>query len=330
MTSKGSILVGTIGQGVMRSDDDGESWVRSSVNQGMHSDCITKVLASDQRRPRVVFAGTDLGLYRSDDAGEHWQLEQTPMDGQMVWALAIDPVDPDVVFAGTGTPNTPGVFRSGDGGKAWERCDVDIAETCPNVGIPRVTGIAIDPSDHMSVWAGLEVDGLRHSADGGQTWRRAAPDIPNADVHNVLVAGDSPKTVFTVVNNDVWTSVDNGDSWRPVGARDAFPWSYPRGIASRPDDPNVVFVTIGDATPGRIGTVMRSSDAGNTWESLPLPHQPNSAMWTVSVSPAAPDLVLAASRYGYLYRSDDGGDSWTKLWREFGEVSSLLWLPSDA
>ena len=137
----------------------------------------------------------------------------------------------------------------------------------------------------MSVWAGLEVDGLRHSADGGCTWQRAAAAIPNSDVHNVLVAGDSPKTVFTVVNNDVWTSVDNGDSWRPVGARDAFPWSYPRGIAARPDDPNVVFVTIGDATPGRIGTVMRTSDAGNTWESLPLPHQPNSAMWTVSVSP---------------------------------------------
>ena len=31
--------------------------------------------------------------------------------------------------------------------------------------------------------------------------------------------------------------------------------------------------------------------------------------------------------YGYLYRSDDGGDSWRKLWREFSEVSSVLWIP---
>ena len=39
-----------------------------------------------------------------------------------------------------------------------------------------------------------------------------------------------------------------------------------------------------------------------------------------------PDMVFAASRYGYLYRSDDGGDTWRKLWREFGEVSSILWV----
>jgi photosystem II stability/assembly factor-like uncharacterized protein len=71
---------------------------------------------------------------------------------------------------------------------------------------------------------------------------------------------------------------------------------------------------------------MRSRDAGATWESAALPVPPNSAVWTVSVATAAPDTVLAASRYGYLYRSDDGGGAWRKLWREFGEVSSILWV----
>jgi photosystem II stability/assembly factor-like uncharacterized protein len=74
---------------------------------------------------------------------------------------------------------------------------------------------------------------------------------------------------------------------------------------------------------------MRSTDAGATWQSLGLPVQPNSAMWTVSIPASAPDTVFAASRYGYLYRSDDGGDSWRKLWREFGEVSSILWVPRE-
>jgi hypothetical protein len=37
--------------------------------------------------------------------------------------------------------------------------------------------------------------------------------------------------------------------------------------------------------------------------------------------------MFAASRYGYLYRSEDGGDTWARLWREFSEASSLAWLP---
>ena len=45
MEKQGTILVGTIGQGVMMSADDGESWTRASVRQGMHSDCIVKALA---------------------------------------------------------------------------------------------------------------------------------------------------------------------------------------------------------------------------------------------------------------------------------------------
>ena len=71
---------------------------------------------------------------------------------------------------------------------------------------------------------------------------------------------------------------------------------------------------------------MRSRDAGATWESLQLPVQPNSAMWAIANPPPSRTLMFAATRYGYLYRSDDGGDSWRKLWREFSEVSSVLWV----
>jgi len=327
MTKKGSILVGTIGQGVMTSADDGATWTRASVRQGMHSDCIVRALLSDSRQPEVVFAGTDMGLYRSDDGGAAWRLLETPMKGSMVWSMAIDPIDPHVMFAGTGTPSRPGIYRSTDAGKSWERRPMEIAEDCPNVGIPRPTGIAVDPTDDRNVWVGLEVDGVRHSADGGDTWTKVNGQIPNQDVHNVLVVAGPPKAVFTVVNDDVWRSTDDGKTWQAARAREVFPWHYPRGIAVKPSDPRTVFVTLGDSTPGRIGTVMRSKDAGATWESLGFPVQPNSAIWTVSIPASAPDTVFAASRYGYLYRSDDGGDSWRKLWREFGEVSSVLWIP---
>ena len=74
MANKGSVLVGTIGQGVMMSADDGGSWTRASVRQGMHSDSIVKALLADPWHPGVVYAGTDMGLYRSDDSGAKWRL----------------------------------------------------------------------------------------------------------------------------------------------------------------------------------------------------------------------------------------------------------------
>jgi photosystem II stability/assembly factor-like uncharacterized protein len=327
MPKTGTILVGTIGQGVMMSADDGESWTRASVRHGMHSDCIVKTLLSDPRQPEVVYAGTDMGLYRSDNGGGRWRLLDTPMSGSMVWSMGIDPVDPSVMFAGTGTPSKPGIYRSRDASKSWQQLSVEISAECENVGTPRPTGIAIDPTDHRHVWLGLEVDGVRHSPDGGETWAKVNGQIPNPDVHSVLVVAGPPKTVFTVVNDDVWRSTDDGTTWQPARAREVFPWHYPRGIAVKPNDAKTVFLTLGDSTPGRVGTVMRSRDAGATWQNLQLPVQPNSAVWTVSIPASAPDTVFAASRYGYLYRSDDGGESWRKLWREFGEVSSILWVP---
>jgi photosystem II stability/assembly factor-like uncharacterized protein len=327
MANKGNILVGTVGQGVMVSVDDGESWTRASVRQGMHSDCIVRALREDSRRPEVVYAGTDLGLYRSGDAGATWRLLDTPMNGSVVWSVAVDPTNPMVVFAGTGTPSKPGIFRSTDEGKSWTQLRVAIADDCPNVGVPRPTGIAVDPTNDRHVWVGLEVDGVRYSTDWGDTWTKVNGQIPNQDVHNVLVVAGPPKTVFTVVNDDIWRSIDDGKTWHAARAREVFPWHYPRGIAVKPNDPRTVFLTLGDSTPGRIGTVVRSRDAGVTWETLKFPVQPNSAIWTVSIPASAPDTMFCASRYGYLYRSDDGGDSWRKLWREFGEVSSVLWVP---
>ncbi len=322
------MLVGTIGQGVMRSADSGESWQRIGIYQGMHSDAMVRTLAHHPQRPEVVYAGTDKGLYRSDNAGESWTHVDSPLSPYAVWALTIDPQQPETMFAGTGTPCRATLFQSADGGNTWEERQAAIADECPNVGIPRITGIAIDPVHREHIWAGVEVDGVRHSGDGGKTWETINGAIPNPDVHSVAVAAGPPKTVFVVVNNEVYTSTDNGATWEALHIREIFPWSYPRSIFVPPDQPQTVFLTIGDTTPGRIGTVMRSKDVGKTWESLPLPTPPNSAMWSVHAQPDAPGVMLAGSRYGYLYRSHDGGDTWEKLWRELSEINSLLAIPA--
>src|SRR5262249_61604890 len=94
MANKGSILVGTIGQGIMMSADDGETWRRAGLGQGMHSDAIVKCLLADPKRPRTVYAGSDVGLYRSDDGGGEWRLVGPPMKRVRVWGLAARPAEP--------------------------------------------------------------------------------------------------------------------------------------------------------------------------------------------------------------------------------------------
>ena len=74
-----TVLVGTVGQGIMRSPDGGETWQRLSVNQGMYQNPMVRVMASHPMSPDVVYAGTEKGLFKSDDAGQNWRHVDSPL-----------------------------------------------------------------------------------------------------------------------------------------------------------------------------------------------------------------------------------------------------------
>jgi photosystem II stability/assembly factor-like uncharacterized protein len=325
MTREQTILVATIGQGIMRSEDSGASWRR--VRGGLHSEAMVRELLTVPGDPPVVYAATDRGLYRSADTGARWELVDSPLCDYAVWAMARDPAAPGVLYAGTGTHSRATVFRSADGGRRWEEQPVAIAPTCANTGTPRVLSIAVDPVDGRNVWMAIEVDGIRYSGDGGESWRALDHVSPNPDGHCVVVTPGPPKTVVYAVNNEIYRSTDDGATWAAVGVRETFPWGHVRNVAVHPTDPRTLFAAIGDATPGETGAVMRSRDVGETWETLPLDAEPNSTMWRVTIQADDPEVVYAASRFGYLYRSDDGGDSWRKLRREFSEIADVAWFP---
>jgi hypothetical protein len=183
------------------------------------------------------------------------------------------------------------------------------------------------------IWAGLEVDGARHSSDGGETW--SIVDVTGRrDIHNVAVTSGPPRTVFIMANREIYASTDNGQSWEARNMQKSLPWEYPRkenylrGIAVDPANSQRIFLSFGDFTPGSSGAIAQTEDFGKSWKLLPLPVEPNSTMWTFGVNSDDPNTILAASRYGYLYRSDDAGASWTKLRRELSEIAAVCWLPN--
>jgi photosystem II stability/assembly factor-like uncharacterized protein len=322
MTTGYSICLGTTGWGVWNSPDAGKSWVRHRSPFPLNS--RIQALAVHPTEAQTIFAGGDTGLFVSRDGGAKWERIGSEGNVPTIWSLAVDPVDPHILFAGT---RPAGVYRSRDGGQRWEKLSVDIAKEC-SIGTPFVTSVMVDPGDHRTVWAGVEIDGVFRSLDGGETWTHVETGLYDPDIHAMAIAPTQPTRVFASTARELFISVDMGEKWQPLGVKAKWPLPYARGIAVKADDPGVLYAGCGETTTGEKGHVLRSTDAGETWDILKLPAPANSTIWGLATHPAEANRILAFSLFGEVYISDDAGDSWAKIGREFGEIRAAAWLPN--
>ena len=327
MATDYTLCVGTVGGGLSWSPDAGQTWNR--IRDPLPSECNVRSLTVYPDQPQRVLAGTDVGLYRSEDAAQTWVKLDSPMDDTQIWSVTVDPSDPETIFAGT----RPDAFRSRDGGKTWDALSLGVTLPCP-IGIPRTTNMIVDPRNPQTIWAGIEVDGVYKSFDGGDTWRQLpslGPDPFQGDIHGLALRPETPTSVYATTPFGIATSTDEGESWEYhyfPKFHDTDQRSYCRGVMFKADDPDVMFVGNGDTIPGVTGAIQRSTDGGKSWEVVDLPVTPNSVVYWFATHAEQPHVIAAASLYGYVYLSTDGGESWQKIQREFGEVRSLAVIPN--
>ncbi len=320
-----TIHIGTIGQGVWRSPDGGTVWQKG---RGVGEQSV-RSLTSFPDDPQRLLAGADDALLESTNNGSSWQVVDSYMADRQTWSLAVDPTDTSTIFAG----GRPGVRRSRDGGQSWDDLETQISEECP-IGIPRTTVVVIDPLNSQRVYAGVEVDGVHKSLDGGDTWVRGNPLGPETfqgDIHCMARAiRPEGATTYATSPFGVAHSQDEGESWiqhefAPLTERTQR--SYCRAMVVSPDDPQTMLVASGDGIPGSRGAIQRTTDGGQTWQAVDLPTPPNSVIYWLATHPQAPGVVAAVSLYGYVYLSEDSGESWRKLDREFGEIRAVAVTP---
>ena len=323
------LYVGTIGEGLFRSTDGGETFVRAC--DGMFVECHVRALAVHPHHPATLYLGSEQGLFRSEDGADRWVRVESPLNGLQIWSLLLVPHALQVIVVGT-CPSR--LFRSEDGGSTWTEPAVGLLQECPRIMRTRVTTLAADPGERETLWAGVEIDGVHRSRDLGRTWQRVGKGLSSQDIHGlVVVPGNGrPKHLLATTNNDLNLSTDDGETWQSLHVGRSLPWSYCRGLAQLCGRPEVIFMGNGDGPPGSVGIVARSVDGGKTWHPWRLgpehaPGRANSTVWNFAVHPADPDLVYASSVSGEVYRSTDGGIAWDKLTREFGEIRALAWAP---
>ena len=327
-----TVLAGTDG-GVFALGADGPRRV-------LESRCVRDLVRIGDR----IFAGTDAGLFHSDDGGESWTF--AGLADREVWQLRSG--GGSTVYAAT---QPAALFRSEDGGGAWRELPAfagfpGAKEWCLPLTPPlpaRARALAVDREDPRRILVGVEVGGIMSSIDGGETWSLALPG-GNPDLHMMFAHPERPETLYASTgygrvhgeaariegNAGVFRSDDRGATWRYVWAGVEPRYSRPMCI-----DPGAPYgVTVGAAPSafsnareegGARAMLFRSENGGDTWRSLcDAAHSPSRANFHgLAPDPEAPGGVVVGADTGEVWRVS-GDAEWTRIAAGLPLVASLL------
>src|SRR5437763_12741588 len=128
MLSAHRLYVGTIGEGLWRSTDEGQTFRR--VCEGMFVECHVRAVTVHPRDDRLLYLGTEDGLFRSTDGADSWQRVESPLNGREIWSILLSAVTPGLRLVGTCPAR---LFRSDDGGRTWAEPAVAMRQDCPRI-----------------------------------------------------------------------------------------------------------------------------------------------------------------------------------------------------
>ncbi|HKT33155.1 MAG TPA: hypothetical protein VJS89_11810 [Gammaproteobacteria bacterium] len=206
----------------------------------------------------------------------------------------------------------------------------------PAVAGGRVSAVVGIPGDPDIIYVGAASGGVWKSADAGDTWHAVFEHGDSASIGAIAVAASNPNLVWigtgeanvrndTITGAGVYYSPDAGKTWEFKGLKDAGQIS---AIVIDPKNPNIVFVAAqGDPWgPNPERGVFRTSDGGKTWQKV-LHVDDKTGASSLVMEPDNPQVLFAGlwsaertpwtmingSATGGVWRSIDGGLTWTKL-----------------
>lgn len=281
----------------------GEAWLGGAqdISIGYYSPSETPVIyvAHDPPPPPP----DSHSLYKSTDEAATW----TALPGLAPCAVVTEPDNPDIVYKGV---YGWGAYKSTDGGWTW----VEINQGLDN---PLIEALAMDPSDHLTIWAVMNVRPsgcVFKTTDGGTNWENVAPNI--MPFYDVVVDPSDSWTAYICTQwspdpdwRGVFKTTDGGASW--VQKNNGLLGPSIGALAIDPRDPDVLFA--GNARLPEHQKVYKTENGGDSWFPVldfynPPPVDQNCE--SIVIDPVTGYVYVAAKA---VYRSTNGGSNWTYL-----------------
>jgi hypothetical protein len=299
----------------------------------------------------LVYARTDVGgAYRLDPATRRWIALNDDIGGlnnEMqhlgVMSLALDPNDPDRVYLATGQYAGPEswklpsrIYRSTDRGASWTYVTPGFKMSGNGEGRGTGERMSVDPENGGNLFVGSNDRGIWRSGDHGASWTRL--DSFPADLNNLTFLLHAPPNhanpgparrlyaaVNTIDGRSLWFSDDRGGIWTEMSGH---PGKNPEGgmmpLQGSFDAAGVLYMTWGNATgpnhhATRHGVWKLAADA-KTWTHIQPPGG-QGFYAGIGADPRVPGHVLVTTLLRWwpgdeVYRSTDGGVSWTPILRK--------------
>ena len=190
-SSETNLFVGTSGDGIFRSTNNGTNWV--PVNSGLANLYVYAFTVSGT----TLFAGTEgNGVYRSTNNGTSWTATGT-LSTPYIYALTVSETS---IFAGA---DGDGVFRSTNNGTTW---------TLVSAGLTNTRIFALT-TDGTNLYAGTFGGGVFRSTNDGANWTQINNGLLNTSVNTLLVSGAN---LYAGTENGLFLSTNNGANWTAI------------------------------------------------------------------------------------------------------------------
>jgi photosystem II stability/assembly factor-like uncharacterized protein len=309
MAGKTYVYVGAEADGLYRKEAGDDRWEK--LAKGMPPSPEVRAIAIDPRDSSVMFVGTQRGVFKSTNRGDEWRRVNLT-EGRTVWSFKFHPQNPDIMFLGTEGSE---VYKSEDGGENWQYLStVSNPDQHQMAFAMRILGIAIEPGNTNQMYAALEVGGAAQSSDGGKTWKivnkNFAGDVDLLDLHGVTVGAPDNRTAFISNRVGVWRTRDQGENWENLNFDQFSHIQYSRGVEVAPNDPNTLYACVGLNFGSEEGGVLRSTDAGDSWQRFDQGVSPKSTTFGIAINEHDPQQVYFCTRRGQVFGTHDGGGSW--------------------